>query len=77
LPDVFVDGEDVLFVPEYDPAAAAAAVKRLADDPELRRRLIARGQESAARATVEAICEELLERIAAKWPELQADHAAT
>lgn len=71
LPDVFVDGVDVLFVPEYDPQAAALAVERLAGDPELRRRLIARGHETAAKATVEAVCEELLDRIEARWPELR------
>lgn len=76
LPDVCVDGVDVLFVPEYDPAAAAAAVQRLADDGELRRTLIARGHETAAKATVEAVCEELLDRIVERWPELQAADAS-
>lgn len=68
--DVFKDEEDVLFVPEYDPTAAATAVQRLADDPALRQRLLARGRETASHATVEAIAGELVERMLARWPEL-------
>jgi glycosyltransferase involved in cell wall biosynthesis len=68
--DVFTDEQDVLFVPEYDPAAAAAAVQRLAEDPALRKRLLARGRETASHATVEAIATELVERMTKRWPEL-------
>ena len=70
LPYAFKDGEDVLFVPEDDPTAAAAAVQRLADDPALRQKLIKRGLAGAAQVTVEAIAEELLVRMEQRWPEL-------
>ena len=47
--DVVVDGETGIIVPPRDPAALAAAIVRLADDPELRTRLgaNARGAVSA------------------------------
>ncbi len=74
MPYVFEDGVDVLFVPEYDPEAAAAAVERLAKDRDLRQALLARGRETSSRASVEAVCEELLERMATAWPELRAEN---
>jgi glycosyltransferase involved in cell wall biosynthesis len=45
------DGENSLIVPAEDPAALAAAVERLAADPDLRRRLRAGGLETAPRHT--------------------------
>lgn len=45
IPDVVVDGVQGLLVPTRDPRAVAEAVRRLADDPELRQRM--------ARAAVE------------------------
>lgn len=54
-------GSGGLLVPPADAAAAAAAITRLESDPELRRRLIAAGNENARRETMEA----QLERIAA------------
>jgi glycosyltransferase involved in cell wall biosynthesis len=39
IEDVVTDGETGLIVPERDPPALAAAIRRLADDPGLRRRL--------------------------------------
>lgn len=69
--DVFQHEQDVLFVPEYDPEAAAAAIARLANDPDLRARLLARGRETASHATVEAIAAELVDRILQRWPELR------
>lgn len=77
LPYACKDGEDLLFVPEYDPAAAAAAVERLAADPALRKHLLERGRESAARASVEAVCAELLDRMADRWPELREPDAGS
>ena len=47
IPELVRDGETGLIVPPDDPAAVAAAVRRLADDPALRGRLA-----SAARALV-------------------------
>ena len=44
--DVVVDGETGLIVPERNPQALAQAILRLADDPDLRRRL---GQNARAR----------------------------
>jgi glycogen synthase len=45
------DGENSLLVPAEDPAALAAAVRRLTADPELRRQLRAGGLETAPRHT--------------------------
>jgi len=72
LPDVFAHEQDLLFVPPQDPAAAAAAIERLAADPELRARLLARGRASAAEITLEAVAASLVDRIVERWPELQA-----
>jgi glycosyltransferase involved in cell wall biosynthesis len=46
---MIADGVDGLLVPQRDPAAIAAAIARLDDDPRLRRRIGA-----AARRTAEA-----------------------
>jgi glycosyltransferase involved in cell wall biosynthesis len=47
LRDLVVDGETGLVVPTRDPAALRAALERLLDDPELRRRLGAAGRQRA------------------------------
>jgi glycosyltransferase involved in cell wall biosynthesis len=39
IPETIVDGETGVLVPERDPQALAAAIRRLADDPALRERL--------------------------------------
>lgn len=48
LPEVVLEGETGLVVEREDPPALAAALKRLALDPALRRRLGARGREHVA-----------------------------
>lgn len=48
IPDFLRDGETGLAVPGDDPAAFAAAVRRLAGDPELRGRLVANARQLAA-----------------------------
>jgi glycosyltransferase involved in cell wall biosynthesis len=57
-------GERGLLVPPRDAEAAAAALERLAQDPELRRRLVLRGIEHARRETLEAQVARLSEFIA-------------
>lgn len=46
-------GEAALLIPPGDPRSAADAVRRIASDPELRRRLIAAGLDKARRQTLE------------------------
>jgi glycosyltransferase involved in cell wall biosynthesis len=48
------DGETGIVVPRRDPSALAAALRRLADDPELRRRLGAAGRRRVAEKFVPA-----------------------
>jgi glycosyltransferase involved in cell wall biosynthesis len=47
LRDTVEDGVNGLLVPPGDPAALAAAIRRAADDPELRRRLASGARETA------------------------------
>ena len=51
--DFLQDGLNCLLFPVGDPAALAAAVRRLAEEPELRSRLVAAGSETACRYDVE------------------------
>jgi glycosyltransferase involved in cell wall biosynthesis len=48
-----------LLIPPRDPDAAAAALARLAHDPELRDRLVEAAQQAAADHTLEAECSRL------------------
>ena len=57
--DFLVDGDNCLLVPPGDPAALAAAVQRLAEDPGLRRRLVAGGLATAAEHDVDRYAERL------------------
>lgn len=47
-------GRSGLLIPPRDPDAAVTALRRIADEPELRRRLIAEGLDNAGRETMEA-----------------------
>ena len=47
-------GDAALLIPPGDPDAAAAALRRLADEPELRRELVRRGLERVRTHTLEA-----------------------
>jgi glycogen(starch) synthase len=53
--EVLVDGVNCLEVPPGDPAALAAALRRLAADPGLRSRLVAGGLETARELTVDRL----------------------
>lgn len=57
----YEDGETALVVPPMDPAALAHALRRLHDDPGLRRRLAANGRERAERDYSDAVIAELLD----------------
>ncbi len=50
LPDIVADGETGLIGPERDPPALARAIRRLADDAELRQRL---GRNARARYRIQ------------------------
>jgi phosphatidyl-myo-inositol dimannoside synthase len=49
IPDAITDGENGLLVPERDPSALAGALVRIADDPQLARRLADSAARSAQR----------------------------
>jgi glycogen(starch) synthase len=53
------DGMNCLVVPPDDPPALAAAVRRLAEEPALRERLVAGGLDTAARWTLAALADRL------------------
>jgi glycosyltransferase involved in cell wall biosynthesis len=59
VPDVAKSGEQALLAPPGDPAALAAALSRLAGDPELRVKLGAAAREAAEGLGPEAIAERL------------------
>jgi glycosyltransferase involved in cell wall biosynthesis len=67
--ELLVDGESALLVPPGDPAALAGAVRRLAGDPELARRIgdggLAVYQERASEEVLGARWRSLLERLLA------------
>ncbi len=54
------EGENCLLIPPDDPAALAAAVRRLAADPELRQRLRAGGRRTAEQHTESAFNEAVI-----------------
>lgn len=54
IPTSVDDGVDGVLVDPEDPAALAAAIGAVLDDPNYRERLVAAGRERAARTTVEA-----------------------
>jgi glycosyltransferase involved in cell wall biosynthesis len=58
----YEDGETALVVPPMDPAALANALRRLHDDPVLRRRLAANGREQAERHYSDEVIAGLLDR---------------
>ncbi len=65
--ELLVDGESALLVPPGDPAALAAAIRRIAADPELARRLSEGGlavyRERASEDVLGARWRDLLARV--------------
>jgi len=55
VPDLVTDGESALLVPPDDPAAVAAAVDRLVEDPDLAARISAGGRAVAEAGRPEAV----------------------
>lgn len=70
LPVVFADGRELLFAPIGDVPATAAAMTRLVNDAALRASLLQHAHTAVEDVSVEAITEDLLGRIVARWPEL-------
>lgn len=70
----YEDGETALVVPPMDPAALAHALRRLHDDPTLRRRLAENGRAQAERNYSDEVIAGLLDRHVA---ELVARHRGT
>jgi glycosyltransferase involved in cell wall biosynthesis len=60
IPTSVADGVDGLLVPPRDPAALAAALVRLAREPELRKRLVEGGFARARRSTVDRFAHAIL-----------------
>jgi len=61
--ELLTDGDSAVLVPPGDPAALAAAVRSLADDDELARRIGAGGRAAYERAASEAV-------LGARWRKL-------
>ncbi len=59
IPSVIRDEQDGLLVPPGDASALAAAIGRVIDDPELRRKMIANGFQAARQSTAEYHAERL------------------
>jgi len=53
IPDTITDGVDGLLVPPRNPEAIAAAITRIINEPEFRRRLMANGRERVRTLTLE------------------------
>lgn len=65
LPDLLVDEESALLVPDGDADAMAQAVTRLVDDPELAARLSRNGREVAERSAWPAVRDAWLDLVSA------------
>ncbi len=65
--DAVEDGITGLLVPPADPAALAAAIRRLFDDPPLRRRLV---EEAARRVRIDHSREGMVHRVEALYASL-------
>jgi glycosyltransferase involved in cell wall biosynthesis len=63
IPEIVVDGETGLLVPPKDPAALAAAIRRLAGDRELRHRMGRAGRERVESLFAWPRCVDLMEGV--------------
>jgi glycosyltransferase involved in cell wall biosynthesis len=70
LPTTFRHEQEVLFVPPHAPRPAQEAVMRLVHDRDLRMRLIQSGYDRAKQSDLEQVVQDLVDRIAGRWPEL-------
>jgi len=63
-PEVVADGETGLLVPPRDPDALADALRRLLDDPDLRRRM---GEAGRRRVAADFTAERMADRVLAVY----------
>jgi len=68
-----VDGLNGLLVPVADPGACVRAVRRVTSDPELRRRLIRGGYDTARRHSYEAHLAQVRAHLCRRFPTLTCD----
>ena len=70
IPELIEDGVTGLLIPPAEPVAAAEAVRRLLEDPELRNRIAAAGREKVEREfNLESECERLAKLMTTALPE--------
>jgi glycosyltransferase involved in cell wall biosynthesis len=70
LGDFLEDGRDALFTPPLAVDPIVSAVERLLSDEQLRRSMLTHASERASYSSLEHVCNDLVGRIGARWPEM-------